>query len=118
MKRNLLFIVNPISGIGKQKKIESLIEANIDKTLIDYLGFDDRCICFGNSVFQQPEGWQVAYGCGYHQLVSNDGVALIEESPSRTFEEDGNSRLDLLKAVLQQYAKRMINNQLTTKRVH
>lgn len=36
MKRNLLFIVNPISGIGKQKKIEELLETNIDKTLIDY----------------------------------------------------------------------------------
>ncbi|MBR6331372.1 MAG: YegS/Rv2252/BmrU family lipid kinase [Bacteroidales bacterium] len=36
MKRNLLFIINPISGIGKQKKIEALLDANIDKTLIDY----------------------------------------------------------------------------------
>lgn len=36
MKRHLLFIVNPISGIGKQKKIEQLLSQYIDTTLIDY----------------------------------------------------------------------------------
>lgn len=36
MKRNLVFIVNPISGIGKQKKIEELLDKHIDKSLIDY----------------------------------------------------------------------------------
>lgn len=36
MKRNLLFIVNPISGIGKQKKIESLIDAKLDRNFFDY----------------------------------------------------------------------------------
>ncbi|MBO7490194.1 MAG: diacylglycerol kinase family lipid kinase [Bacteroidales bacterium] len=35
MKR-LLFIVNPVSGIGKQKKIEQLLEQHIDKSLIEY----------------------------------------------------------------------------------
>lgn len=111
-----MIIFDPQHPVG-QRSDRIVQQSDIMPTLIDYLGFDDRCICFGNSVFQQPEGWQVAYGCGYHQLVSNDGVALIEETPSRTFEEDGNSQLDLLKAVLQQYAKRMINNELTTKRM-
>ncbi len=36
MNRHLLFIVNPISGIGKQKKIEDLLQQHIDHTLIDY----------------------------------------------------------------------------------
>ncbi len=36
MKRNFLFIVNPISGIGRQKKIESLLEQTIDRSLLDY----------------------------------------------------------------------------------
>ncbi|MBO4307922.1 MAG: diacylglycerol kinase family lipid kinase [Bacteroidales bacterium] len=36
MKRNLLFIVNPISGIGKQKKIEEILQKYIDHTLINY----------------------------------------------------------------------------------
>ena len=111
-----MIIFDPQHPVG-QRSNRIVQQSDIMPTLIDYLGFDDRCVCFGNSVFQQPEGWQVAYGCGYHQLVSNDGVALIEETPSRTFEEDGNSRLDLLKAILQQYAKRMIDNELTTKRM-
>ena len=36
MKRNLLFIVNPISGIGRQKKIETFLEQTIDRGLFDY----------------------------------------------------------------------------------
>ena len=32
----ILFIVNPISGIGKQKKIEQLIDANLDHKLIEH----------------------------------------------------------------------------------
>ena len=34
--KHLLFIVNPVSGIGKQKRIEQLIEANLDHSLFDY----------------------------------------------------------------------------------
>lgn len=89
-----------------------LQQSDIMPTLIDYLGFDDRCICFGTSALQQANGWQIAYGCGYHQLVNNDGVALIEETPSRRFEQDENGHLNLLKAILQQYNERMINNKL------
>ncbi len=36
MKRSLLFIVNPISGIGKQKKIEDLLKDHLDNSLLDY----------------------------------------------------------------------------------
>ncbi|MBP5327813.1 MAG: hypothetical protein J6Y98_07885 [Bacteroidales bacterium] len=36
MKKNILFIVNPVSGVGKQKKIEEVIESKIDHSLIDY----------------------------------------------------------------------------------
>ena len=36
MKKNILFIVNPVSGVGKQKKIENVIESKIDHSLIDY----------------------------------------------------------------------------------
>ena len=44
--------------------------------------------------------------------MDNKGVALLEESSSRTLEEDGNGKLQLLKAILQQYNNRMINNRL------
>lgn len=35
-KYRLLFVVNPISGVGKQKKIETLIAQNLDLDLFDY----------------------------------------------------------------------------------
>ncbi|MBO7490193.1 MAG: sulfatase-like hydrolase/transferase [Bacteroidales bacterium] len=95
-----------------QRSNRIMQQSDVMPTLIDYLGYNEPCICFGTSVFQQPEGWQIAYGCGYHQLVTNDGVALIEETKSRTFEQDGNGKLMFLKAILQQYSQRMINNKL------
>lgn len=36
MKKRLTFIVNPISGIGKQKRIERIIEDNLDLEKFDY----------------------------------------------------------------------------------
>jgi YegS/Rv2252/BmrU family lipid kinase len=35
-KTKILFIVNPISGIGRQKKIEKIIEKNLDTEKFDY----------------------------------------------------------------------------------
>lgn len=36
MKAKTLFIVNPISGIGRQKRIETLLKQNLDHDLFDY----------------------------------------------------------------------------------
>lgn len=36
MKKRICFIVNPISGIGKQKIIEKLVEQTLNKSLFDY----------------------------------------------------------------------------------
>jgi YegS/Rv2252/BmrU family lipid kinase len=36
MKRKICFIINPISGIGRQKVIEKLIDENLDRSLFDY----------------------------------------------------------------------------------
>jgi len=35
-KKSICFIVNPISGIGRQKVIEKLIDENLDRTKFDY----------------------------------------------------------------------------------
>lgn len=35
-KKNILFIVNPISGTGKQKQLDKLLANNLDKDLFDY----------------------------------------------------------------------------------
>ena len=106
-----MIVFDPQHPVG-QRSERIVQQSDIMPTLIDYLGYNEPCICFGNSIFQQKEGWQIAYGCGYHQLVTNDGISLLEETPSRTFEEDGNGKLNMLKAILQQYSKLMIDNKL------
>ncbi len=35
-KKKICFIVNPISGVGKQKVIEKLVEEHLNKTIFDY----------------------------------------------------------------------------------
>ncbi len=36
IKEKVLFIINPISGVGKQKTVEKAIEKSLDKSLFDY----------------------------------------------------------------------------------
>ena len=36
MKTKTLIVVNPISGIGRQKKIEQLLKKNLNAGLFDY----------------------------------------------------------------------------------
>ena len=36
MKTKTLFVVNPVSGVGRQKKIETLLKQNLDHDLFDY----------------------------------------------------------------------------------
>lgn len=36
MKKKILFIINPISGVGRHKTVEKLIDENLDRTIFDY----------------------------------------------------------------------------------
>ena len=36
MKKKMLFVVNPVSGVGKQKKIETVVKENLNQDLFDY----------------------------------------------------------------------------------
>ena len=36
MKKKALFVVNPVSGVGKQKKIETVVKDNLNQDLFDY----------------------------------------------------------------------------------
>jgi len=84
-------------------------QLDIMPTLIDYLGIDTRTVCFGTSAFRNPDhGWQIAYGNGYYQLETRQGVSLIASDS-----ECDNGSLNLLKAVVQQYNHRLISNRLT-----
>ena len=84
-------------------------QTDIMPTLLDYLGIRVNTVCFGTSVFRNPEdGWQIAYGNSYYQLETPDGVAVLSQD-----KEEGNGNIQLLKAIVQQYNCRLINNQLT-----
>lgn len=86
-------------------------QTDIMPTLLDYLGIWPNTVCFGTSAFRNPnDGWHIAYGNGYYQLETQDGVAVI--TPQK---EEGNGNINKLKAIVQQYNHRLINNQLTKK---
>ena len=84
-------------------------QTDIMPTLLDYLGIRANTVCFGTSAFRNPTGgWQIAYGNSYYQLETPDGVAVLSQD-----KEEGNGNIQLLKAIVQQYNRRLINNQLT-----
>ena len=91
-------------------------QLDIMPTIIDYLGFDDPIVSFGQSaLWNQHEnmGFQIAYGNGFHQLVrkQSDGTTSVAAIQKGT--EIGNSDdIQLLKAILQQYNHRLLTNRL------
>ena len=86
-------------------------------SLVDWLGIqDEHFVAFGQSVVQHPErGWVVYYGNGYYVLENNsasDGD-LHETSVLMGDVATGEEKnLRFLKAIVQQYNHRVINNQL------
>ena len=87
--------------------------ADMSATILDYLGLQTPAVCFGTSVFRNPDkGWQIAYGNGYYQLETQDGVAVLGQEKEEVI---GNGNIELLKAIVQQYNQRLINNQLKVK---
>ena len=83
-------------------------QTDIMPTLLDYLGIPAHTVCFGTSAFRNPDnGWQIAYGNSYYQLETADGVAVLTQD-----KEEGNGNIQLLKAIVQQYNHRLINNRL------
>ena len=85
-------------------------QTDIMPTLLDYLGIPATTVCFGTSAFRNPDnGWQIAYGNGYYQLETKDGVSVIGQEKEEVI---GNGHLDFLRAVVQQYNHRQINNQV------
>ena len=92
-------------------------QTDIYPTVVDMLGIQDTFVCFGTSVLQQPQrGYQVYFGNGYYCLVTNDmsnpekhNIAVIQGD----HEEGGKAELRYLKALIQQYNKKIINNELT-----
>lgn len=103
---------NPVGNIYTQ----IVQQTDILPSIIDYLRFDDHVIAFGESCFAS-NGWQVYFGNDYFCMVSNnpqdhnkhDITLLCGEH-----EEGTPQNIRFLKAVVQQYFHRVMNNQLIT----
>ena len=94
-------------------------QTDILPTIVDYLGLDETTVCFGNSLFQPHEGWQIVYGNGYYILNRGDRTAtLMCSNTSHPRERHITGRPDdvrLLLSIVEQYNQRMNSNQLTVK---
>jgi diacylglycerol kinase (ATP) len=72
-KKKIRFIINPKSGIGKQKKIESLIEHHIDAALFDYE------ICYTKEKSHAIDLSREAAAMHYDAVVAVGGDGTINE---------------------------------------
>ena len=95
-------------------------QIDIFPSVVDRLHFDDQFVTFGNSIHQLSKvGSQVYFGNGYYCLVYNDLVAPTQHHIAviQGEREEGDPKaLKYLKALIQQYNNRIINNELIIKR--
>lgn len=84
MKKSMTVIVNPISGIGKQKKIESVLKANLNHDLFDYKVAYTEHIHHGTELAREAadKGTDIVVAVGGDGSV-NDVITGIRGSDSR-----------------------------------
>ena len=81
MKKRMLVIINPISGVGRQKKIEQLLEHNLDRDLFDYQRRYTEYIHHGTTLAREGamQGFDIITAVGGDGSV-NDVIAGIHGS--------------------------------------
>lgn len=81
MKKRMLVIINPISGVGRQKKIEQLLENNLDRDLFDYQIRSTEYIHHGTTLAREGamQGFDIITAVGGDGSV-NDVIAGIHGS--------------------------------------
>ena len=102
---------NPVGHVD-QRIVQ---QTDLLPSLIDRLEFDDQVVAFGKSIKQQPQGWQVYFGNDYFCMVSNNPDDPAKHDITvlcgrHAFGSPKNVRF--LKAVVQQYFTRVMNNKL------
>ena len=109
-----LIVYDPQNSKGRvdQRIVQ---QTDILPSLIDRLEFDDPVIAFGQSIKQQPKGWQVYFGNDFFCMVSNNANDPSQHDITVLCgkKEYGNpENIRFLKAVVQQYFNRVMNNKL------
>ncbi len=119
---------NKISG-AKHHVVQ---QTDIFPSVVDYLNIKDPMLSYGSSVFNRDTGWSVSYLNNVYQLITDslliqfDGSNLIgvynlnndlllRKNLVVQFENKEFNSLRLLKAIIQDYRYRMINNRLYSK---
>ena len=69
MKKKALFVVNPVSGVGKQKKIETLLKENLNQDIFDYTVRYTEHIHHGTDIAREAAN----EGCDLVVAVGGDG---------------------------------------------
>ena len=111
-----MIFYDPQAPDNASYRLQIMQQTDILPTLIENLGFNDHVIAFGNGdTYKWPGCWQVYFGNDYFCMVSNnrndnskhDITILCGKQEIGTPEN-----IRFLKAVVQQYFKRVMNNQL------
>lgn len=109
-----LIVYDPQNPVGRENS-RIVQQTDILPSLIDRLGFDDHVVAYGQSIFQNPQGWQVYFGNDYFCMVSNNATDPTKHditviSGDKQIGTPENIRF--LQAVVQQYFNRVMNNKL------
>ena len=97
-------------GVRSQSAVSQI---DIMPSVLNFLGYDKPYFAFGEDCLTQPKKhpWAVIYNHPLFEILSPESeVVLNERTPANEEEE---VMLQYLKAFIQQYTDRMINNQLT-----
>ena len=107
-------------------------QIDIMPSALGLLGYDKPFVAFGQNIFDDADGMAVNYLNGVYQLITDSLVLEFDSSKSRSLYNYHRDRLlqqnllstnlreahrmeQTLKAIVQQYNTRMIDNQLTIK---
>ncbi|MBQ0015588.1 MAG: acylglycerol kinase family protein, partial [Bacteroidales bacterium] len=84
MKKSMTVVVNPRSGVGRQRKIESLLDRNLNKDLFDYNVVYTEYIHHGTELAREAanRGVDVVVAVGGDGSV-NDVVSGLKGSDTR-----------------------------------
>lgn len=125
-----LFIYDPSGQLKPTVRPGVAQHIDIMPTLLGLMGYEKPYIAFGQDLFNtiKEENWTVNYSNGVYQLLMNDTLILFDGEkvigtylPKRDpllkspVKSEPASHVNLLKAIIQQYMKRMVENKLTEK---
>ena len=112
----IVYNPDPKYSIGHENML-IIQQTDILPSIIREENFDDHVIAFGDKSFR-PRGWQVYFGNDFICMVSNSPFELNKHDITILCgkQEIGTpENIRFLKAVVQQYFKRVMNNQLIVK---